>query len=351
MGRRYKRGDRRPRANSVPEQREILLPTKVRSLDIVQSVTLATIGSSRPISLSCLLLVALLAPVLSGRSAVDGGTGIEGQRPLDLRERNFRASSELVTTAVPVRDAEGRLVTTLQQADVTIEEDGVPQANTQFTKDRVPVSLSLTLDISDSMRGQRLVDARGALANFLDTLLAPDDEAALLGFNHEAKMLGPWTTERGGMRQKLEEIRPSGGTALYDAIDVSLPLFESRMHPRAAILLVSDGADTASDTTPTQLKYKLVRSDVFLYAIGIDSLDARNSTRINPFTLQELTSQGGGYTEIIRSTDELGPATERIAEELNHQYLIGYTPAARGDGQLHTIRVDRKSTRLNSSHQ
>ena len=261
------------------------------------------------------------------------------QRPIDLRNNNFRAATELVTTAVTVRDAEGRLVTTLQQGDFTIEEDGVSQPITQFTKARVPISLALALDISDSMRGQRMADARGALAHFLDQLLAVDDEAALLGFNHETKMLGPWTTERGGMRAKLDQITPSGGTALYDAIDVSLPLFESRMHPRAAIVLVSDGADTASDTTPTALKQKLVRSDVFLYAIGIDSLDARNSTRINPFTLQELTSQGGGYTEIIRSAAELGPATERIAEELNHQYMIGYTPATRGDGKLHTVRV------------
>ncbi len=261
------------------------------------------------------------------------------QRPIDLRNNNFRAASELVTTAVTVRDAEGRLVTTLQQGDFTIEEDSVPQPITQFTKQRVPVSLALALDISDSMRGQRMVDARAALATFLDTLLAPNDEAALLGFNHETKMLAPWTTVRGGMRAKLDEIRPSGGTALYDALDVSLPLFESRMHPRAAILLVSDGADTASDTTPTVLKQKLVRGDVFLYAIGIDSLDARNSTRINPYTLNELTSQGGGYTEIVRSTAEIGPATQRIAEELNHQYLIGYTPAALGDGKLHTVRV------------
>ena len=270
----------------------------------------------------CLLLLPLLA-----------------QRPIDLRDQGFRISTELVTTAVTVRDAEGRLVTTLQQADFTIDEDGVPQPITQFTKERVPVSLALMLDISDSMRGQRMADARGALANFLDNLLAINDEAALLGFNHETKMLGPWTTVRGGMRVKLDEIRPSGGTALYDALDVSLPLFEERLHPRAAILLVSDGADTASDTTPAQLKQKLVRSDVFLYAIGIDSLDARNSRRINPFTLNELTSQGGGYTEIIRSTAELGPATERIAEELNHQYMIGYTPATRGDGKLHTVRV------------
>jgi Ca-activated chloride channel family protein len=261
------------------------------------------------------------------------------QRPVDLRDKSFRASSELVTTAVTVRDADGRLVTHLTQADFTIEEDSVPQKITQFSKERVPVSLSLTIDISDSMRGQRMVDARGALANFLDKLLAPDDEAALMGFNHEARMLAPWTMERGGMRAKLDEITPSGGTALYDAIDVSLPLFESRTHQRAAILLVSDGADTASDATPTYLKYKLVRSDVFLYAIGIDSPTARNSTRINQYTLGELTSQGGGYTEIIRSATELGPATERIAEELNNQYMIGYTPATRGDGKLHTVRV------------
>jgi len=262
------------------------------------------------------------------------------QRPIDLRKNdNFKAASELVTTAVTVRDSEGRLITNLEQKDFIVEEDGVAQPITQFTKERVPVSLSLTLDISDSMRGRRMSDARVALANFLDKLLAVEDEASLLGFNHETRMFGPWTTERAGMRVKLDEIRPSGGTALYDALDAALPLFESRQHPRAALLLVSDGADTASDVTPTVLKQKLVRSDVFLYAIGIDTLDARNSTRINPFTLNELTSQGGGYTEIIRNTAELGPATERIADELNHQYMIGYTPATRADGRYHSIRV------------
>ena len=266
------------------------------------------------------------------------GVPLLAQR-VDVRDKPFRAASELVTTAVTVRDGDGRLITTLEQKDFIVEEDGVVQPITQFTKERVPISLSLVLDISDSMRGQRMSDARGALAHFLDKLLVNDDEASLLGFNHETRMFGQWTLERAGLRPKLEAIRPSGGTALYDAIDVALPLFESRQHPRAAILLVSDGADTASDLSPTLLKPKLVRSDVFLYAIGIDTLDARNSTRINPFTLNELTSQGGGYTEIIRSTAELGPATERIAEELNHQYMIGYTPLKRGDGGYHSIRV------------
>ena len=265
---------------------------------------------------------------------------LAAQRPIDVRDRNtFRAGSELVTTAVTVRDAEGRLITNLEQKDFVVEEDGVPQPITQFTKERVPVSLALTLDISDSMRGQRMADARSALAHFLDALLAAEDEASLLGFNHETRLFTAWTTLRAGMRQTLDGIRPSGGTAMYDAIDAVLPLFGSRQHPRAAILLVSDGADTASDATPTQLKQLLVRSDVFLYAIGINSIDAKNSTRINPYTLQELTNQSGGYTEIVSSAAELGPATERIAEELNNQYVIGYTPTARGDGRYHTIRV------------
>ena len=265
------------------------------------------------------------------------------QRPIDVRDKTFRTASELVTTAVTVRDAEGRLVTNLTQSDFIVEEDGVPQPITQFTRERVPVSLALALDVSDSMRGRRMADARAALANFLDVLLAPEDEASLLGFNHETRLLGEWTTLRQGLRGKLDDIRPSGGTALFDAIARSLPLFESRQHPRAALLLVSDGADTASDLTPTVVKQTLVRSDVFLYAIGIDSADARASTRINPFTLSDLTAQGGGYTEIVKSTADLGAATARIADELNHQYMIGYTPTTSTDGKYHSIRVKTRN--------
>jgi hypothetical protein len=103
---------------------------------------------------------------------------VEGQRPIDGRNRdNFRSGSELVTTAVTVRDGDGRLVTNLEQKDFTIEEDSVAQPITQFTKERVPVSLSLTLDISDSMRGQRIIDARARSTAFLDSLLAVEDEA------------------------------------------------------------------------------------------------------------------------------------------------------------------------------
>src|SRR5688572_16516062 len=157
--------------------------------------------------------------VLAALAASDQLFAIGEQARVDARDqRPFRAASELVTTAVTVRDNEGRLVTTLNQSDFIVEEDGVVQPITQFTKERVPVSLSLTLDISDSMRGQRIADARSALAHFLDKLLAIEDEASLLGFNHEARLFCAWTLDKGGMRARLDEIKPSGGTAMYDAV-------------------------------------------------------------------------------------------------------------------------------------
>jgi Ca-activated chloride channel homolog len=279
---------------------------------------------------------------LSVCALVVGAGSPNAQQPIDVRER-FRADTELVTIPVTVRDSAGRLVTTLEQGDFVVEEDGAVQPITQFTRERVPVSLALAIDTSDSMRGDRIVDARGVLANFLDKLLAAEDEASLLSFNHETRMLAGWTHHRASLREKLDSIRPTGSTAIYDAVSAALPLFESRSHPRGALLIVSDGADTASDITIATLKQQLVRSDVLLYAIAIDAPNGRTSARVNPYTLNELTSQGGGYAEVITSDAELGPATERIAEELNHQYMIGYTPTTTANGKYRSIRVKVKS--------
>jgi VWFA-related protein len=269
-------------------------------------------------------------------------TVLSSQQPIDVRER-FKAESELVTIPVTVRDAAGRLVTNLERDDFIVEEDGKAQPITQFERERVPVSLALALDTSDSMRGERIVDAREVLANFLDKLLAPEDEASLIAFNHEARLLAGWTQRRETLRAKMDAIRPSGSTAIYDAVSSALPLFENRSHPRGALLIVSDGADTASDITIATLKQQLVRSDVLLYAIAIDAPAGRTSTRVNPYTLNELTSQGGGYAEVITSDSELGAATERIAEELNHPYLIGYSPTTAANGKYRSIRVRVKS--------
>lgn len=260
------------------------------------------------------------------------------QRPV-VSHDVFRTTAELVPTAVTVRDGSGRLVRSLTRDDFRVTEAGAEQPITQFALERVPVSLALVLDISDSMRGQRMEDARRAIGTFVDDLLKPEDEASLLIFNHATRVLASWTSDRDVLREALAGALPTGGTAIYDAIDTALPLFANRNHPRAAIVLVSDGADTASDTSVIDLKQKLRRDDVFLYGVAVDIPNLRSSLRVNPQVFRELSAQSGGYAEVVASTEEIGPATARIAEELNAQYMLGYTPATPGDGKYRAIRV------------
>jgi Ca-activated chloride channel family protein len=251
----------------------------------------------------------------------------------------FRSDVELVSTPVTVVDGDGRLVATLNRDDFEIFEDGVPRPIAHFTRERVPVSVALVLDASDSMVGARMADARAALTRFLDDLLAPDDELALVAFNHRPRVTVSWTEKRAKIRDPLNEIRPSGGTALYDAVGASLPLFRSRNHQRGAMVLVSDGADTASDASLAELAAILTGSDVFIYAIGIQAANGRRSTEVNPWALRDVTGRSGGYTEIVSQPVDLGPATARIADELNHQYMLAFSPDRRTDGRYHTIRV------------
>jgi Ca-activated chloride channel family protein len=276
--------------------------------------------------------------VLSLAALLAGTRGRASQRP-EGPDPRFRADTELVPTAVTVRDGSGRLITSLDRDAFELSEDGAVQPITQFTRERVPVSVALALDISDSMRGSRMDDARVAVLNFLEHLLNEEDETALLFFNHAARIAQTWTRDRAGLAGLLQDLRPTGSTAIYDAIALSLPLFADRAHPRAALVVVSDGADTASDTTVTALKQQLARDDVFLYIVGIASPTVRGPSKINPAVLRELAGSSGGYAEVIASTAEIAGATERIAEELNNQYMLGYMPANSGDGKYHTIRV------------
>jgi VWFA-related protein len=121
----------------------------------------------------------------------------------------------------------------------------------------------------------------------------------------------------------------------------ALPVFEERSRQRAAIVLISDGADTASDAHLRDVRSALLRSDAFVYAIAIDPpADTRPiNARVNPYALREITDESGGRTEVVHDSADLGAATARIAEELNHQYVLAYMSARRPDGQYHSLRV------------
>ena len=254
----------------------------------------------------------------------------------------FRARVDTVLVTVTVIDANGRLIPHLTKSDFEIFEDGAPQPVTQFTDQRVPVSLGVLLDASDSMRGEAIVDARGAVDRFVAELLGPEDEAFVSAFNHNPRLIARWTRPPLTLKGRLDSFQPTGGTAIYDALVAFAPIFDTRTNTRAALIVISDGADTASDRTLLQAREVLRRSDPFVYAIAIDAPDARASTRVNADALREITGPSGGYTEVVRGAVDLGPATERIATELNTQYTLGYTPSRAPDGGWRTIRVRLK---------
>jgi VWFA-related protein len=255
----------------------------------------------------------------------------------------FRSRIDIVQVTVSVTDVNGRLITGLTQNDFQIFEDGIEQTITQFTDKRVPVSLGMLLDASDSMRGQPVVDARDAFDRFVGDLLLGEDEVFVATFNHLPRLMSKWTMPPQSLRGSLSVLKPSGGTAIYDAVADTSKLFEQRVNLRAAMIVVSDGADTASDRSLIQTIEAVRRSDAFVYAIAIDAPDGRESTRVNPDALRDITGLTGGYTEVVRSAADLGPATARIADELNKQYTIGYSSSKPPDGNWRPLRVRVKS--------
>jgi len=288
-------------------------------------------------------------PGLSGRRGARGGparwtwlalvaAAVVAGATLPLAQA-FRTRIDVIQVAVTVTNADGRFVPGLSRQDFEVWEDGDAQMVTEFTAARVPVSVGLLLDASDSMRGEAVADARAAVDQFLAERLGVEDEAFVATFNHRPKLASLWRRPPADLRGILDGLQPSGGTALWDAVAETARLFERRLHTRAALVVMSDGADTASDRTPIQTLDALRRSDVMVYAVAIDAPAARPSARVNPEGLREITGLTGGYTEVVHGADQLGPATTRIADELNAQYTLGYSSRRPFDRTWRSIRV------------
>jgi Uncharacterized protein containing a von Willebrand factor type A (vWA) domain len=252
----------------------------------------------------------------------------------------LRSTLEVTVVTATVRDANGRLVSDLPKDAFAVYEDGEPMTITTFTNERVPLGIGLLLDTSDSMFGRRIKDAEDAAERFLVRLLPATDAFFMIAFNHEARVLFGWRTASDGVHEALSRLRPAGATAIYDAVKMALPYVENRPRERAALVLITDGADTASDVSLHDLRPSLIRSDAFVYAIAIDTPEPQPiAQRVNVETLDEITSQSGGHTEVVRDTAALDGAVGNIADELNHQYMFGYSSKHPGDGQYHSIRV------------
>jgi len=299
----------------------------------------------------------------------------------------FKSGVELINVTATVTDANGRFVPDLKQEDFIVYEDNALQTVTHFSAERVPVSLGILLDTSQSMAGEKFDAARAALERFLYDLSSPDDEFFLMQFSNTPTLLQGWTRERGQITRALAGVAPRGGTAMYDAIADAVPLSQRARNRKKALVVISDGNDMNSDT-PVSAVHQIIReSEALIYAVGIDcsgvpsfrrqqSLLQRRGPIPQPFpfpgrrpwppqlppqppprwndfrrctdpvdvtALRDLTDDSGGRTEIVRDTRDLNPATAGIADELSKQYYLGYPSLGKKDGKWHTIRVELRS--------
>jgi len=350
------------------------------------------VRSARPTARSLAgAVIALL--VLAGHPVL---LGQQDQQP------RFKTGVDVVSVSATITDANGRFVRNLTRDDFTLYEDGVAQPILYFSNERVPVSLGLALDTSGSMAGEKIQAARSALSRFLVDLLGPDDEVFVYRFSDEAVLVQGWTSDRKQLPRLLGGVHPSGETALYDTVSVSLPLAKGGQHRKKALVVISDGNDTGSTTSLTEVQRQIRESEILVYAVGIDAnaetgRAAPSPVRprfppiqlgfpwgggrrvpggrvpprqplppappgpglppvgggggnpggpwnieepVNEPALRAMTDDSGGRTEIVRSARDLTPATSSIADELSRQYYLAYQSSAPRDGKWHDIRVE-----------
>jgi VWFA-related protein len=350
----------------------------------------------RSIRLRLAFLAALVAAAVVGLGAQGSGRSA----PQGDDAFKFKSGVELVNVTATVSDEDGHFVPGLTKDDFAVYEDGVPQDVTNFSNERVPVSLGILLDTSGSMTPEKMSSARSAIDRFIYDLLDKNDELFFMQFSSVPDLLQGWTYDRHAISRAVGETSAAGGTALYDAIARALPIAADGKNQKKAILVITDGNDTNSRTSPAELRKMIRESEVMVYALGVDGNDATSYTpqqprtpsgprfpiplprgggrfpggrfpfgrelspqvgfppiggggrtwgrpigseHVNESALRAVTDDTGGRTEIVRGFADLDSATAHIADELSKQYYLGYNNAGKKDGRWHEIKVDVKN--------
>jgi Ca-activated chloride channel family protein len=230
-----------------------------------------------------------------------------------------------------VTDRDGQPVTGLTAADFRITEDRAAQTITTFAAGEFPLSVTIALDRSFSMAGERLALSKQAARSFI-AALRPTDEVTVLAIGSEINTITPPVSAREAGATGWESIDAWGTTPLYDATLGALDAIQPA-RGRRALVLISDGTDRYSDATAADLLDRARTRDVMIYPIAIGS--------DRPPVFAELAAATGGRSFFVRDPAALLATMREIATELRCQYLLGYVPARQRAGapSWHAIDV------------
>ena len=279
----------------------------------------------------------------------------------------IRTETDLTNLLFTATDRNNRYLTTLQQGDIRVLEDGVPQTLFTFQRetDR-PLSIAFLIDVSGSEE-RTLPDEKAAARTFVDNVIrSSKDQAAIIPFEGYAHLEQPLTRNVIGIYRALESVEvafpsylgsapPIGGiasgpgtigppregsTAIWDSIAVSCKevLARSLGQRRRAIILLTDGFDTSSRLMRREAVERAILFETVIYAIGIGD---KKEQGVDKNALRETAERTGGRAFFPKKQEDLTAAFAEIEQELRSQYLLAYSSTnKKRDGSFRKMSLE-----------
>ena len=270
------------------------------------------------------------------------------------KQATFRSGVDLVTVSATVKDSKGRLVKDLTKQDFEVIDRGERRAISEFRAERAPLSLAILFDVSGSMdTADRATAAKFAAHHLLSRLDEGRDEAGLFAFDSRLREVAPFSVDTRALKGALGEVDPFGATSLHDAISAAAERVAARPMARRAVVVLTDGIDTASRMTPAQVSAKAAAIDVPVYIIAtVLPIDDPGSDRATPGakrqapasigTIEDLARWTGGALHYSSTSASAYQAARAVVDELRQLYLIAFEPGAAPGWHPIEIRTPQK---------
>ena len=256
---------------------------------------------------------------------------------------SLRLDVDLVSLNVVVTDQKGQVIKDLSQEDFKVYEDRVEQPISFFNYEEAPVSWGLVLDRSRSMSSV-ITDVHQAALHLIDEGTG-QDEMFILAFNDEKQMVQNFTSDRNRLANALFGLQSSGRTAMFDAVAFALERLREGVHPKKALIVVSDGEDNSSELSLKELIEVAEEQDGLIYVIGFSEPADPGRKGLRNWgpraQLEKLAKATGGKAFFPGNVHQCQDTVRTIAMEVSHQYNIGYYPSRPvHDGEWRKIKVE-----------
>lgn len=267
----------------------------------------------------------------------------------------FKIGTNEVNVVFIVTDKHGRRITDLKESDFTVRDDNRPPAEIRsfHAETNLPLEVGLLIDASNSVRDRFKFEQESAIEFLNQTIRRRYDRAFVIGFDVTPEVTQDFTDDTEALAHGVRELRPGGGTALYDALYYACRdklLKSPRTVPtRRAIVLLSDGEDNQSHVSREEAIEMAQRAEAIVYTI---STNVSGTKGPGDKVLERIADATGGRAFFPFQITDVSNAFGEIQSELRSQYAISYKPADfQPDGRYRTIEIvanDRKEYRVRS---